>query len=553
MNANLEHPENELNEPLKSLIESMAGEMPDENQMNSFLTELKEHSPSRSKPLQVTKANLIGSRFMIALMSTAALVAVALGLQFLPTANALEQIAKALTNVPCIKATTVIDNTTTEHWLVPSTGQTAFRDARRIELANTSDATLTTYDLRMKELVRSPLSHPRNSEMLVELVESLAATGKGDTPKTIIGMAIKSLQVDRTGAQRVLLFDLRSQDGTISGSAKITLQNNGDLPVHGVVNFSRGDMTQQIETTWEYPTNGPADIFALGVPQGTALIDRVPTPVVKQLVADVYKGRLSFDDYRAVVFSAKSETLNDIDALEVSLVSKKGNRLVFLRNADDLNEFEGLKASDVAATLLKNPSSITWQPATLILGQDVYRFSLEDANEPSVKGKLEYRVSRNPNSPEFFTCPSSNLIPNLVGRPATGVGLPNIGASVVSDQTDGPEGCILLRTVSSPPTASGETEQDSLNIGHQTKTDYWIDTIKEALVIEERTQKRDGSTSTFKLSELTQSPGGHWYPKIATQTDSVNSQTTVYRYFVDTSSPLPDTMFDPKQYVDVSQ
>jgi serine/threonine protein kinase len=141
---------------------------------------------------------------------------------------------------------------------------------------------------------------------------------------------------------------------------------------------------------------------------------------------------------------------------------------------------------------------------------------------------------------EFFT----------EGFHTTGVGSPTIGVSVVSDQTDGPEGCILLRTVSSPPTASGEAEQDSLNIGHQTKTDYWIDTTKEALVIEERTQKRDGSTSTFKLSELTQSPGGHWYPKIATQTDSVNSQTTVYRYFVDFGSPLPDTMFDPKQYVD---
>lgn len=551
MKTNLEYSEDELTDPLKTVVESIAGDKPDNDQMESFLSALKEHPPIRSTPHRdATSSNPIRSRLLVALMSMAALVTIAVGLQLLPTANALEQISKALTNVQCIKSTTVIGNTKTEQWLVPSTGQTAFRDDQRIEFADSSAATLTTYDLRSKELVRSPLPKQRNSAMLVELVESLAATGKGNVPNNIRGMAIKSVKVDRTGAQRVLHFDLLSQDGAMSGSAKITLQDNGDLPVHGVVNFSRGDMAQQIETTWEYPTNGPADVFALGVPQGTALIDRVPTPEVKQLIADIYKGRLEFDDYRAVVFATKSETLHDVDALEVSLVSKKGNRLAFLRNADELKEFEGRKAADVAADLLKNPSSIKWGPATLIHGQDVYRFSMEGANEPSVKGKLKYRVTRNPNSPEFFTCPSSNLVPNLVGRPATGVGSPTIGASVVSNQTDGPKGCIQLRTVSTPQRAPAKLEQEDSSIGQPTTNDYWIDTTKEALVVEYRMQMTDGSTDTFTLSELTQSPGGHWYPKIATNTNSVTSQTTVYRYFIEFSNPLPDSMFDPSQYAD---
>ena len=89
-------------------------------------------------------------------------------------------------------------------------------------------------------------------------------------------------------------------------------------------------------------------------------------------------------------------------------------------------------------------------------------------------------------------------------------------------------------------------------MGGQTISDFWIDTTKEALVIEYRTQKTDGSTSTFTLSGLTQSPNGHWYPKIATHTDSVTSRTTIYRYFLEFSNPLPDTMFEPNHYVEAS-
>jgi hypothetical protein len=553
MNAHLEHSEDELDDRLKTVVESIADDKPDDDQMETFLSTLRKHPPIRSTSLSDSIGlKLNRRRLLVAIVSTAAIITIAVGLQLLPTANALEQISKALTNVQCIQATTVIDNTKTEHWLVPSTGQTAFKDDRMIEFADSYAATLTTYDLRTKELVRRPLPEPRNSAILVELVESLAATGKGNLPKTIRGMEIKSLKVSRTDAHRVLQFDLLSLDGAMSGFAKIRLQQNGDLPIHGVVNFFKGDMTQQIETTWEYPSLGPTDIFALGVPDGTSLIDRIPTPEVKQLVADVYKGRLEFDDYRAVVFASTSETLHDIDSFEVSLVSKKGSRLAILRNADELNEYEGQKVADVAADLLKNPNKIKWQPATLIHGQDVYRFSFEISDNPGADAKLSYRLSRFPNSPEYFTSPSSQRAPNLVGRPITGVGSLTTGANIVFNPTEGPEGCIQLRAVSMPRRDSGAMEQKDSDMGDQTISDFWIDTTKEALVIEYRTQKTDGSTSTFTLSGLTQSPNGHWYPKIATHTDSVTSRTTIYRYIIEFSNPLPDTMFELNRYVEVN-
>ena len=210
MNAKFGHSEDELVDPLKTVIESIAGDIPDEVQMDSFLSSLKKRSPIGSLPRSSTNSKPIRSRLLVALMSTAALVAILSGLQFLPTANALEKIAKALTKVQCIKATTVIDNEKTERWLTPSRNQTAFRVDQEIKFVDSSAATLTTYDLRTKELVRSLLPEGRNSAMLVELVESLAATGRGDAPKTIRGMAIQSARIDSTGVHRLLHLDLLS-------------------------------------------------------------------------------------------------------------------------------------------------------------------------------------------------------------------------------------------------------------------------------------------------------------------------------------------------------
>jgi hypothetical protein len=538
----------ELPEPLKSVVESIAGAQLDELRMDSYLSSLKERQLVQKSPQSSVESKLVRRPVLIWLASTAALIAMVFGLQFLPTASALEQIASALANVQCIKSTIIVDGVESERWLMLKENRSATRNKQWIDFADGPSNRLLTYDRINGELVQSTLPERVPSPFDTDLIASLARLGAKNGQKTIAGMAVESSEVKAVDGHRVLQLVLRKE--TISGSARITLQDNGNLPVFGVVQFSRDGLSQTIEAKWEYPLTGPADIFALGVSQDTPVIDRNPTPAIRQLVADVYKGRLQFDDYRAVVFATQSETLHDIDAFEVSLVSKKANRLAILRNADSLTEFRGRNVADVAADLLKNPNSIKWQPATLIHGQDVYRFSMEIADDPGVKATLSYRVSRKPNSPEFFTCPSSHRAPNLVGRPATGVGSPATGASIVSNQVDGPEGCIQLRTVSTAHWASGKFEKDDSSVGQRITSDYWIDATKEALVIEYRTQMDDRSTNTYTLSELTRSPGGHWFPKIATHTNSVTLQNTIYRYFIDFSSPLPDTMFDPNQYVE---
>jgi hypothetical protein len=536
MNAHIGQAEDELADPLKSVIESIAGDQPDKTPMDSFLSTLKEHPPIRSLPRRSARSKPIRSRLLATLISTAAMIAILLGWHFLPTANALENIAKALANVPCIKATTIVDHKKSERWLVASTDQTALRNDQQIEFADGTAGTLVTYDLRTKELVKSFLPEKRNSALLVELVESLAAIGRGDVPKSIRGMTIKAAKVDRTGVRRSVHLDLLSQDGEMSGSAMITLQDNGDLPIAGVVNLSKGNMSQQIETTWEYPANGPADIFELGVPPGTPLIDRIPTPAVKQLVAAVYKGRLEFDDYRAVVFATISETLHDIDVNEVSLVSKKANQLVVLRNADELNALEGQGRAQVAAQILADPQSIRWVPSHFIDGQTLYSF-----NHKLTTG---VHISRSQDIAAGFIVPAYERVPHLVGRPATGIGLGTVGATLeLSDETDSADS-VLLRTHQSL------TDEDPPSpVQRLRSAEYWIAKTQDFLVLRTQSLWEDGSTSVVTIGDLVQSPSGKWYPKIASRSRDDGSHPTVHSYHVDFSGPLPKTMFDVNDLV----
>ncbi|MEQ1829965.1 MAG: hypothetical protein ABL921_28645 [Pirellula sp.] len=540
MNTTVGHAEDELPDPLKSVLESIAGDQPDEVQMDSFLASLRQRPPARSLPLNSTNSMATKpnhNRLLIWLATTAALIAILFGLQSLPTANALEKIASALANVPCIKSTTIIDNHKSERWQVRSTDQMASRDDRRIEFADGPASTLTTYDHRTRELVRSPLPEQRNSSLLSELVESLAAAGKGSIPKLIRGMAIQSAKVLNTSGNRVLQLELQSLDGALSGSASITLQDNGDLPIAGVASFSKSSMSQKIETTWEYPPSGPADIFELGVPQGTPLIDRIPTPAVKQLVADVYKGRLQFDDYRAVVFASDSERLHDVDTYEVSLVSKKANRLVLLRNADDLVALEGQSRKKVASQILAYPQMIKWVPAHLIDGGTRYSFSAETAG-----GVHASRIS---DVAEGFTIPGYDRVPHLVGRPSTGIGRPTIGATLELSAEGIPADCVLLRT---HQTLMDEIPQSPVQ--RLRGAEYWISRTKDFLVL--RTQQRweDGSTSALTLGELVQSPNGYWYPTSASRSRADSSDRPIVdSYHVDFSEPLSDAMFDLNELV----
>ena len=58
----------------------------------------------------------------------------------------------------------------------------------------------------------------------------------------------------------------------------------------------------------DYPEEGPADIYALGVPRSAKIVDRVPKPDLARVIDGVKTSRQRFaDSYYAIV----AETMDD--------------------------------------------------------------------------------------------------------------------------------------------------------------------------------------------------------------------------------------------------
>jgi hypothetical protein len=91
----------------------------------------------------------------------------------------------------------------------------------------------------------------------------------------------------------------------------------------------KGAIGEAVEWTFDYPENGPADIYALGVPKDAKLIDRVPTEDMSRILAAIQAGRDRFDDFQALVIRNDSPDLFPTAGKPIPmafLVWKKGNR-----------------------------------------------------------------------------------------------------------------------------------------------------------------------------------------------------------------------------------
>ncbi len=158
-----------------------------------------------------------------------------------------------------------------------------------------------THNRKTGELVRS-VRHRTEFGFVSDLVSAILASGKGDAPQTIRGMKVISSKVETTGGLRVLTLELdptsmRGVKENATAMAKITIDPATELPSRCVATLTSNGKVQTITDAWTYPEEGPANIFALGVDPSTKLVDRVPSTDVKPVLAGVYSGRLTFDDY----------------------------------------------------------------------------------------------------------------------------------------------------------------------------------------------------------------------------------------------------------------
>jgi len=65
----------------------------------------------------------------------------------------------------------------------------------------------------------------------------------------------------------------------------------------------------KVEIAFDYPAEGPADIYALGAPREAPVEDRMPPPDLDRIMKIVQQNRRDFGDYLAIAGESKDPSL----------------------------------------------------------------------------------------------------------------------------------------------------------------------------------------------------------------------------------------------------
>lgn len=172
---------------------------------------------------------------------------------------------------------------------------------------------------------------------------------------------ITKLPLGEEDAQRVLPLDAVALDQDsigpwLFGSEKIVKQERREVKEGGAswiefhLTMARGEMNQAVlrvdpktklpayvlftsphnkekvtKFEFDYPAEGPADIYAAGVKPEIAIVDRMPSKLALKVLREMAASRAKIGDFRLIV----GHTMHHVGATEVcpgSVVSRKGDR-----------------------------------------------------------------------------------------------------------------------------------------------------------------------------------------------------------------------------------
>lgn len=297
---------------------------------------------------------------------------------------------------------------------------------------------------------------------------------------------------------------------------------------------------------FQYPEQGPTDVYALGVPPDAKLVDLVPTGELERVVEGIKSSAERFDPYFALNVMGDAE-----DPWYVGtpfLVWDKGNRyrLEYGIVDPDVPAAEPpAKDTDEAAWWEDRIRKLWFVTVEVSDGERLYN---NEATPPgwgdaSKDNPVTWEREGWP-EPKWKSIPArdwpASTVPLHVAYPqnAARVGRPREEVRLDLSPRDGPQDTILLTRWMT--TETGERLPDS-------EERFWIDPARSYMTV----RYEIGDHMTVTVEEAARSPRGIWYPTLVrlTSFNKSNGQTmadeTITRHYLDFDVRLPDSLFKP--------
>ncbi len=321
------------------------------------------------------------------------------------------------------------------------------------------------------------------------------------------------------------------------------------------------------ETRFEYPADGPADVYALGIPKTVELVDRTPSEETKRILEALETGRRRMENYRAVVEDRSTQQQdNGWETQFPRVVYRKGNKFCTVMahwSGDYPMPKKPASDENMSAWWQARLKQFQFWPWAIHNGPTLYNINVQgvtgaDGVEyPEVKSVHKTdMVNLRITSWSYF-----EWSPELICRPDLPIPIQDMEPVLDKNPQEGPPDTILLR-VRCIDHIDPERTLDGREITIPDAYRYWLDPAKDYVVV--RFDMLSGDEpgkeeiiSSKEIEDFARSPGGVWY---ATRYRSRNKATSEadekqlhgdkyleweHYFYVDFDVNIPDAMFEP--------
>jgi hypothetical protein len=553
-------PVQELGGALREAVEQVRREPVPEQVLARTLAEAE-----RLGAAPVPPRRRLGRRLVLT-AAAAALVLLGVGLWLARPAVSWADVARAVQEKPWIHGTTKDrDGATREVWLSPTRGVLAARETDEVYFFDQRLRVYYSYQPKDQVLLRVPDTfHSEQDEFqtLRQLFQDLGQTN------TTLSAPVPHGQVVDQQRRRIVEDGRQWFEYTLTVRAGEAAQGPLDRLVFRVdpqthlpasLKWKRLDGTpdrpaEEFTMLFDYPEQGPADVYDLGVPRTAKLDDRVPPDDLQRVLDGLQASRERFDQYRAIV--VRTAAHNEMAMGEVLQIWRKGKRWRIEGGNLDPARKEIWKASakDLATWGLENPDSFRWQTYQLCDGRAIYDVVFGPKGSKGLqKEEFQLRESLQPGSSAAEAIMRSvymSYFPDVWHAYPT----PPIPSAVFTGQLDahpqeGPPDTVMLTVRMTPAQVTSP--------GSYRWERYWLDSSRSYAVVrterstrlpEEAAGDKDRLDLIVVAEKMDRSPSGLWYPTLVSEKLRVADGKVTeqfYRFALDFKADFGDNVFKP--------
>jgi hypothetical protein len=328
------------------------------------------------------------------------------------------------------------------------------------------------------------------------------------------------------------------------------------LSIQSVATLPETHERAVVSMVFEYPTEGPADIYALGAPADAKVVDNRPKGSAADLVEQVQRRfDAGFEDHIAVLLESYVNGNETLEPARIVVMWQQGRR----KRMGRYHAYNFGDRRPEMATLYPAIKDL-WPNLTIadVLGLISDEFAeyqlIFDGATSTNWSKFSGQVNVQTIKPDLFQTPSMiDWLTNLAGTNpillmSSG---PNLQKRLETSGADpNHPGLVGFRVVTTPSDSSGRLPGTTARLGSES---YWFDPNRDYLLIERLSRnERDEGIYEFltKTTEVAQTPGGKWYPRIIRilssypAQDGLRHNTRERRILLDTSPVFEPGTFD---------